>query len=310
MSETELKPLHPFNKHKDSYDFDALVEAYPELAEFVTLNKEEEKSIDFTKSDAVKALNKALLIKDYKVKAWDVPAGYLIPPIPGRVDYIHYVADLLAGINNGRVPRGRAVRVLDLGIGANGIYSLLGNASYGWSFVGVDIDKIALNNIKEILSHNPKFKEAIELRFQPKHDHAFDGVWAKDEYFDLVVCNPPFHATPEEAKEANARKNANLGIPEGVLNFGGKAGELWTVEGELGFIHRMIRESADYKTNCAWFTCLVSKKENLPILERGLRRVKATEVVTLEMTQGQKTSRIICWNFLNEKQQKFWHGRW
>ena len=41
-------------------------------------------------------LNRAILMHHYGVKSWDIPAGYLCPPIPGRADYIHSVADLLA----------------------------------------------------------------------------------------------------------------------------------------------------------------------------------------------------------------------
>jgi 23S rRNA (adenine1618-N6)-methyltransferase len=38
------------------------------------------------------------------------------------------------------------VRVLDIGVGANCVYPLIGHAEYGWRFLGVDIDEAALAN--------------------------------------------------------------------------------------------------------------------------------------------------------------------
>ena len=74
------------------------------------------------------------------VRAWDVPPGYLCPPIPGRSDYSTIVADLLGGRK--AVPRSHAAarsRILDIGMGANGIYPLIGASEYGWRFVGSEI---------------------------------------------------------------------------------------------------------------------------------------------------------------------------
>jgi 23S rRNA (adenine1618-N6)-methyltransferase len=39
--------------------------------------------------------------------------NYLCPPIPGRADYIHYIADLLAS-NNGIIPKGHGIQGLIL----------------------------------------------------------------------------------------------------------------------------------------------------------------------------------------------------
>jgi 23S rRNA (adenine1618-N6)-methyltransferase len=60
-------------------------------------------------------LNKAILKAFYKIEYWDIPLHYLCPPIPGRADYLHYTADLLAECNNGQIPRGKDIRILMLG---------------------------------------------------------------------------------------------------------------------------------------------------------------------------------------------------
>jgi len=127
---SEKTTLHPRNPHRFRYDFEKLILSFPELKEFVFINEHNVETIEFANPDAVKALNKALLISDYDIKNWDIPKNYLCPPIPGRADYIHYIADLLAESNNGIIPEGENVVGLDIGIGANCIYPIIGNETY------------------------------------------------------------------------------------------------------------------------------------------------------------------------------------
>jgi 23S rRNA (adenine1618-N6)-methyltransferase len=171
----EKTGLHPRNKHRGRYDFEQLIKVSPELARFVKLNAYNDNSIDFANPDAVKALNRALLKQHYDISGWDIPKHYLCPPIPGRADYLHYAADLLASLNSGVIPPGDKVRVLDIGVGANIIYPLIGHREYGWRFVGADIDKIALANAQQVLNMND-LAEVIELRLQPSPASIFKGM--------------------------------------------------------------------------------------------------------------------------------------
>ena len=159
--------MHPRNKNADGYDFAALAATSAALAKHIKTTQAGTPSIDFANPAAVKMLNRAILMHHYGVKGWDIPAGYLCPPIPGRADYIHSVADLLATCNKKNIPSGPGVRVLDIGTGANLVYPLIGQAEYGWSFLGVDIDEAALANAQAILAKNPELDGEIELRHQP-----------------------------------------------------------------------------------------------------------------------------------------------
>lgn len=313
----EKSGLHPRNKHRGRYDFDQLVQASPELVRFVKLNAYNDASIDFANPQAVKALNRALLKQHYAISDWDIPAQYLCPPIPGRADYLHHIADLLATANGGIIPHGEYVRVLDIGVGANAIYPLIGHREYGWHFVGADIDPIALANAQNILDANSGLPESIELRLQASPSAIFKGVVRQDETFDLTLCNPPFHASLEEAKAGTRRKWQNLGMSQGkgraqvqtrMLNFGGQATELYCEGGEEAFVSRMINESAQIATQCFWFTTLISKAASLPAVYRALRKAGALEVRTIDMAQGQKKSRIVAWTFLNASQQRAWRN--
>lgn len=298
--------MHPRNKHNGRYDFDLLIQASPALAPFVKLNAYNDTSIDFANPQAVKALNKALLIQHYNILEWDIPAQYLCPPIPGRADYLHYLADLLAETNHGKIPHGNTIRLLDIGVGANAIYPLIGNREYGWRFVGADIDATALANAQQILHANAELTTSIELRLQASPTNIFKGIIQPDDFFNLTLCNPPFHTTLAEAQIGTQRKWQNLGINTGKnkalkRNFGGQAAELYCDGGEVAFVSRMVEESVQFKNQCTWFTTLISKATSLPGVYSALKKAHALKVKTIDMSQGQKQSRIVAWTFLNPK---------
>ncbi len=297
----EKNELHPRNRHRSRYDFPALILTSPELGKYVRKNEYGDESVDFADPAAVKALNRALLRHFYEVAEWDVPEGYLCPPIPGRADYLHHVADLL-GRASGETPTGPAVRVLDVGVGANLVYPLIGAHEYGWSFVGSDIDAVALKSAEKIIAGTPKLKGQIELRLQNDPRQIFTGIVGTDEIFDLSISNPPFHESRAEAEAGSRRKWNNLGKagPRGaapVQNFGGVNSELWCVGGERAFISRMIEESAKIPDRVRWFTTLVAKDIHLPLIMNALMRARVKNHRTIEMAQGQKKTRIVAWTF-------------
>jgi 23S rRNA (adenine1618-N6)-methyltransferase len=297
--------LHPRNKHRGRYNFAQLILTSPPLGSYVFLNDYNDSSIDFANPKAVKALNCALLKHFYNIAEWDIPSQYLCPPIPGRADYVHHLADLLA--SDTKPTLSKKIRVLDIGVGANAIYPLIGFREYGWQFVGADVDLIALKNAQSILEANPGLASAIELRLQTSSSAIFSGIVKDNEHFDLTMCNPPFHASLAEAKEGTQRKWQNLGKAKpATLNFGGQGAELFCEGGEIAFISRMIVESATIGSQFFWFSSLVSKASNLPEVYKALKTNGARQVKTINMAQGQKQSRFVAWTFLTPEQQKNW----
>lgn len=297
-----LKPnLHPRNQHAEGYDFGRLVAQTPELAAFTIPNPVGQTTIDFQDVAAVRMLNRALLKTHYNIEFWDIPSGYLCPPIPGRVDYIHHLADLLAGSFNQDIPRGRDIKVLDIGTGASLAYPLTGQSEYGWHFIGVDTDAVALQSAKQICQYN---KLDISLRQQTTPENIFVGAIEPHDFFHLTMCNPPFHASIEHAIKGTQRKWVNLGKgPSKKLNFGGQNAELWYPGGEIKFIARMVEQSMEFADQCLWFTSLVSKKDNLQPLRRILAKARVADFQVVEMAQGQKTSRFIAWTYVQKNQR-------
>ena len=310
----EKSGLHPRNKHRERYNFKELISCYPELAPFVRLNNYNDESIDFSKAEAVTMLNKALLKRYYGIDHWNIPSGYLCPPIPGRADYIHHIADLLGSSNNGIIPTGNQVKCLDIGVGANCIYPIIGNKEYGWSFVGSDVEPIAIKSATEIIEANAYLLGHVEIRLQPNAKDIFRGIIENDERFDLTICNPPFHASFEEAQSGTLRKLSNLNhkrITKPTLNFGGQNKELWCEGGEEKFVQKMISQSKQIPYSCFWFSTLISKQSHLKSAYIALKFAEAIEIRTIPMCQGNKTSRIIAWTYLTNEQQKKWiNTRW
>jgi 23S rRNA (adenine1618-N6)-methyltransferase len=310
---TNTASFHPRNRHQGRYDFALLLAACPALQPFVRANAYADESIDFADPQAVRALNAALLAQHYGIKDWNIPPQYLCPPIPSRADYVHHLADLLAADNKGNIPRGNAVRLLDIGTGANCIYPLIAQREYGWQVVGSDIDSGALTSAQAILDANGISAAQIELRLQSERNAIFKGVVKSGERFHLSLCNPPFHASMAEAQAGTRRKVSNLGkaAPRksaAPLNFGGQANELVCSGGEEGFILRMIEESARIPQQCLWFSSLVSKAATLPALSRALQRVGVTQSQLIKMKHGQKESRVLAWSFLNAQKRSSWLG--
>ncbi|MCV6591025.1 MAG: 23S rRNA (adenine(1618)-N(6))-methyltransferase RlmF [Marinobacterium sp.] len=327
----EKKRLHPRNPHQGRYDFDALIRTEPELADVVKVSPRGQQTINFSDALAVKLLNRALLMQHYGLRFWDIPQDFLCPPIPGRADHIHYIADLLADCNGGEVPCGKAVKALDIGTGANLIYPIIGSQSYGWQFTGADISKTALVSAQLLIDANPALRAQVSVRRQSQPQHIFTGIVRTNEQFSVSLCNPPFHASAADAAVGTQRKLRNLANhrqqrgkdrvqnPGGNidsshkadrLNFGGQHAELWCPGGEAAFVGRMIAQSRHYSEQFCWFTSLVSSSRNLPGLKKLLARTGAVDVEVLNMQQGQKQSRILAWTFLDSAQRRQWAQRW
>ena len=281
------KGLHPKNKFNTSYDFDDLIIKNPALKEFVSENKYGSITIDFSNPTAVKELNKALLFTYDTISNWNFPDENLCPPIPGRLDYIHHLSDLLSSEEN--------IKILDIGTGATCIYPLLGVAEYQWNFVAVDIDLDSLDTAQDIIDDN-NLDAHIKLRQQLDENQILKGVLEENDSFSAVMCNPPFYKSAEEARGANRRKTRNLGNSS-VRNFAGNNNELWYVGGEKAFLHNYLYESSLYKDKSTWFTSLVSKKENVESMEKSSKKLGATAFKVIPMSQGNKVTRIICWKY-------------
>ncbi|WCO02838.1 23S rRNA (adenine(1618)-N(6))-methyltransferase RlmF [Psychroserpens ponticola] len=294
--------MHKNNKHSKDYNFKELIANFPQLAEFVFESKYAKNTIDFANPKAVKYLNSALLKTHYGIDYWKFPDENLCPPIPGRVEYVHLLNDLLkaSGLK-------KDITVFDIGTGATCIYPLLGHKEYNWNFIASEIDKKALENAKLIVEKNSLSKH-IELRFQDDPQSILNGVLLPSEHISAVLCNPPFYKNEAEANENTLLKQKGLGkqTDKVARNFSGTAKELWYPGGEKAFVHNYLYQSSLLKTNCFWYTCLVSKTQHVLSMEASLKKLGVTDFKILQLSLGNKISRVVAWTFLTEDEQKEW----
>lgn len=308
------KKLHPRNKNLVNYDLDALIKVNPALAEYIRPNKYGNNSVDFANPLAVKILNKAILNHYYGIKYWDFPDQNLCPPIPGRADYLHYIADLLAENNLGKIPKGDGISCLDIGMGASCIYPIIGVVEYDWSFIGTDIDVKSIDSAEKIINTNESLKGRIICKLQKDPQSIFKGIINENDKIDIAICNPPFHSSVEEAQKGSRRKIKNLSgkkVKTPRLNFSGVTKELITEGGEHGFIQKIIEESKVFSKNFYRFSSLVSKQSNLKDIYDLLEKMTARDIQTIPIGTGNKKSRIVTWTFLTKKEQEEWReSRW
>lgn len=305
----EKNTLHSRNKNRERYDLNALRISNPELSNYIKPNKFGDDSIDFANPVAVKLLNKALLNYYYGINYWEFPNENLCPPIPGRADYIHYVADLITESNSGTIPSGNRITCFDVGIGASSIFPILGVIEYDWNFIGSDISPESIASSQNIIDSNESLKHKIECRLQKNPSFFFREVLNKNERIDLSICNPPFHSSLEEAQEGSRRKIRNLSgrnEKSPSRNFSGIYDELIFKGGEYAFISTMISESEEFASNCFWFSTLVSKQSNLERLLKKLERSSAKQIQTIPMGTGNKSTRILAWSFLSKGERNEW----
>ncbi|AZQ65279.1 23S rRNA (adenine(1618)-N(6))-methyltransferase RlmF [Flammeovirga pectinis] len=292
--------MHPNNLHIEGYDFEKLTKSYPKLKDFVIDGKAGRPTISFSNPEAVKSLNAALLKAYYKVNYWDIPEGYLCPPIPGRADYLLAIEDILDTTTD---LKASMIKGLDLGTGANLIYPLIGKGMLDWRFVGTEVDDVAIENAVNLIKKNKINPKDISVRKQEDSKHILEGILRKEDRFAFCICNPPFHKSAKEALASSQRKVRNLTgkrTKKPKLNFGGQSTELWCEGGELAFIHQLIEESKDFGDQVIWFTTLVSKSSNMGAVQKFLRGVKPAESHIIDMGQGQKKSRFVAWTFNKE----------
>jgi 23S rRNA (adenine1618-N6)-methyltransferase len=208
----------------------------------------------------------------------------------------------LADLIGDEVSSGKSIRMLDIGVGANCIYPIIGSQAYRWKFVGTEIDPVSVKSARAIVAANVGLQKRIRIVQQPDRASIFKGLIKPSDRFAATLCNPPFHASAAAAQADGQRKvkNLNKGRSTGArraLNFGGQNTELWCDGGELAFIQQMIGESIKYGEQVEWFTCLVSKNGNLPEIQSALNAANPRDVKIVPMEQGSKRSRFIAWRF-------------
>ncbi|XP_057769276.1 uncharacterized protein LOC130989331 [Salvia miltiorrhiza] len=334
----ERRAIHHRNKYADNPpDFALLASLYPSFEPYVFYSRDGRPRIDWTDFNATRELTRVLLLHDHGVNWW-IPDGQLCPTVPNRLNYIHWIEDLLA---LDILPATRAesdiTKGFDIGTGANCIYPLLGASVLGWKFVGSDITDIAIEWANKNVESNPHLSHLIDIRRAGMGDErsrvgeSQNHPICSSEGGGVHLGNPEAEnvgslalsvlETQSNAKDCDGPPVLLVVVKDGE-NFdfcmcnppffetieeagmnpktscGGTPEEMVCSGGEHTFITRIIEDSVMLKDTFRWYSSMVGRKLNLNILVSKLWKVGATVVKTTEFVQGRTSRWGLAWSFL------------
>ncbi|KAJ1974221.1 hypothetical protein H4R34_004796 [Dimargaris verticillata] len=287
--------LHRRNRyHHAPPDFDQLGRQYPEFAQCLTKVPSRRPTLDFRDPTKVRMLARALLKADFDLDV-QIPAQSLCPMIPGRLDYIHCIEDLMGlcdPLQQGQVP----VRGLDIGTGASCIYPLLACRLHSsWHFLATDthlpsVDvarvNVARNGLSDRIavthSHDPNVKLPLDMT----------TASANRPRFDFCMCNPPYYRDEIEMADL---QNAKPNLPPTTLP--GQPHELMTQGGEQQFVTGLIDESWQARGVITWYTSLIGRSTTLAPLTQYLTALGMTNYAIAELCPSRTRRWVLIWTF-------------
>lgn len=284
------KSMHPRNRYKDKPpDFAYLASKYPEFQQHVQTSLVGRPAVNFKEPEAVRALTCTLLKEDFGLTI-EIPLERLIPTVPLRLNYIHWVEDLTDGQKQLR-------RGIDIGTGASCIYPLLGATMNGWYFLATEVDDICFDYAKKNVEQN-NMSDLIKVVKVPQKTLLMDALKEETEIvYDFCMCNPPFFANQMEAKGVNSRNSRRP--PPSSVNTGGVT-EIMAEGGELEFVKRIIHDSLQLKKRLRWYSCMLGKKCSLAPLKEELRKQGVPKVTYTEFCQGRTMRWALAWSFYDD----------
>ncbi|XP_038549975.1 RNA N6-adenosine-methyltransferase mettl16 [Micropterus salmoides] len=284
------KSMHPRNRYKDKPpDFGYLASKYPDFQQHVHTSLTGRPVVNFKEPEAVRALTCTLLREDFGLTI-EIPLERLIPTVPLRLNYIHWVEDLIDGQKQPR-------RGIDIGTGASCIYPLLGATMNGWYFLATEVDDICFDYATKNVEQN-NLSELIKVVKVPQKTLLMDALKEETELvYDFCMCNPPFFANQLEAKGVNSRNSRRP--PPSSVNTGGVT-EIMAEGGELEFVKRIIHDSLQLKKRLRWYSCMLGKKCSLTPLKEELRKQGVPKVTHTEFCQGRTMRWALAWSFYDD----------
>ena len=269
-------------------DFLILIKEFPDLKKYIIKQNEENKEeiyFDWSNNDLSLLMTKSILNYYFNIKYYYIPKGFLIPPIPSRLNYLNLINSLLTEEVNIKY---KDITGIDIGTGANIIYPILGNSLYKWKFICSEINEESFNNAKLIIEKN-NLENYIKLIKQENKNNIFLNILNQQNKYTFSLCNPPYYDYETEIK-LDEKKRDN------EFNFD----EVYYQKGEFGFFQRYFTESICYNKNVYLFTILIGKKTNMENI-CDLINVKNNNIIkkfnVQKIQTGNNLRYIIYWSF-------------
>ncbi|KAI8505155.1 Methyltransferase-like protein 16 [Branchiostoma belcheri] len=291
------KYMHPRNKYKNNPpDFATLAKKYPDFAQYVTYNKSETRGfINFKDPEAMRCLTCTLLKEDFGLEV-EIPNDRLIPTLPLRLNYIHWIEDLLQGMGEGTKGAGDSGKVtgIDIGAGACCIYPLLGCTLNGWNFLATEVDPTSYTYAVNNVSRNSK-QDNITVKHVQRDEGLLKVLDEDESYFDFCMCNPPFYANDMEAQGLLPDRGPERPLPSSIST--ASEAERVASGGEVGHVGRIIEESLQLQKKIGFYTSMLGKKSSLKPLKEMLKKNGIENFACTEFCQGRTMRWGIVWTF-------------
>uniref|UniRef100_A0A182PKE1 U6 small nuclear RNA (adenine-(43)-N(6))-methyltransferase n=1 Tax=Anopheles epiroticus TaxID=199890 RepID=A0A182PKE1_9DIPT len=288
--------MHPRNRYRQKPNFRQLVKLYPELNEVASVDISGKVKLDYRNKHAVHLLSKCLLLRDFGLKL-ELPPNKLVPTLPLRLNYIHWLEDI--GAVARWEERKDPVRGIDIGCGASCIYPLLAvvQSNKRWHMVAIEKATDSVESAKANVIRN-KLQSYINVKAQKQEGNTILlDVMQQDfpnERFDFCMCNPPFFDSSGKAMQPQDRtgrrrepSNASTGSIE----------ELCTEGGEVTFISQIIDESVQLKDRISVYTTMIGHKKSFDTIQRVLNNASIHNTAGSRFCQGNTTRWAVAWSF-------------
>ncbi|GFS12673.1 methyltransferase-like protein [Elysia marginata] len=282
------KYMHPRNRYKNAKpSFLQLALKYPDFRAMTTQDESGKVFLDFKNADALRALTRCLLKEDFDLTV-ELPMDRLVPTLPLRLNYIHWLEDIVGA--------DETKWGIDIGTGASCVYPLLASKMNKWNFLATESDaenlyhaqkNVANNN----LSHLINVKGASDESILTSSVQSFTGT----DVFDFCMCNPPFFADHMEAQGLVTTRSDDR--PEAGSVSTASPQECIVAGGEVAFVRQMIEESTVLREKIRVYTSMLGKKSSLAQLKEELRHQKVTKFSTTEFCQGKTMRWGLAWTF-------------
>ncbi|KRX68248.1 Methyltransferase-like protein 16, partial [Trichinella sp. T9] len=308
--------MHPRNFYRNNPpNFAELALQYPDFRQHCAIDIYGKVNFNFKNPDAIRALTNVLLKKDFGLSI-EIPPDSLVPRIPGRLNYIHWLQDLAAS----HFPD-ESVRCIDIGSGASCIYPLLGAKVCGWKFIAVEKLPDAIECArKNVMKNNLQNLISVVEVDGPINLYNVVEQLGAEMICSFCMCNPPFFDSQRKEGPGNLSFPSRRPAPHSCTV--GRHEEMFADGGEVHFVKRIINDSErlrkrvryhkiflllyiftkhNHITFCLFFfgiyTTMLGKKRSLSIVKSMLRNINVTSMCETVFCQGKTQRWAVAWTF-------------
>ncbi|GAA97146.1 uncharacterized protein L969DRAFT_92005 [Mixia osmundae IAM 14324] len=206
------------------------------------------------------------------------------------LDYVQWLLALLEA----SPPSPKAnLLLLDVGTGASAIYALLlARSSPKAHIFATDVDAFSLKIARRNIEQNA-LQDRITLI---DTSLSVDILPHLDVEIDASMCNPPYYASRAEIEELASIK---ADLPTGICT--GADSDMITTGGELGFVTRMIDESAARPNAIRWCTTQLGRLSSLEPLLKRLAHHHIDNYALCESTQSRTKRWLLAWSLQGDR---------